>query len=324
MTMLTTATTIWGITSAQFLTGYGLLCAVAAIAIWWQWREAIGRREHGSDPPQLGVYELARLGGGPQLAITSALTRLHGAKLLRVRRREGTLTVSGALDAGADAVEQAVFEAVRREPGISTTALRSELREHDVLTSMAARLTAAGLMLDEQQAARVRRLWLVAALLAAVGVARIVAGLQSDAAVGWTVAIVLVVVFATFWLLRLRPLATNRGRDALSRVRTENEQLRRHPAPGEERDDGSPLRRRGAVARRPGDGVGARRAARRGVVRRLVGLQPLRRLRRRGGRRRQLRERRRRQRRWRWRWMRWWRWRMRRRRRRWLRWRRHT
>lgn len=233
MTMLTTATTIWGITSAQFLTGYGLLCAVAAIAIWWQWREAIGRREHGSDPPQLGVYELARLGGGPQLAITSALTRLHGAKLLRVRRREGTLTVSGALDAGADAVEQAVFEAVRREPGISTTALRSELREHDVLTSMAARLTAAGLMLDEQQAARVRRLWLVAALLAAVGVARIVAGLQSDAAVGWTVAIVLVVVFATFWLLRLRPLATNRGRDALSRVRTENEQLRRHPAPGE-------------------------------------------------------------------------------------------
>lgn len=231
--MLMTATTTWGITSAQFLTGYSVLCATAAIAIWWQWREAIGRGERGGDPPELGVYELALLGGGPQLAITSALTHLHGAKLLRVRRREGTLKVCGALDATADPVERAVFDAVRNVPGVSTTALRSELSGHEVLSSMSARLTEGGLMLAEEQAARLRRLWLLGALLVAVGVARIAAGLQNDAAVGWTVAIALVVAFATFLLLRWRPLATKRGLDALSRAQTEHEHLRSRPAAGE-------------------------------------------------------------------------------------------
>lgn len=234
MTMLTTATTVWGITSAQFLTAYGLLCVAAATWIWWQWHEAIGRRERGTDPlPELGVYELALLSGGRQLAITSALTRLHGDHVLRLRRREGTLKVSGALAPGADPVERAVVEAVRREPGISTTALRSELRQDDVLASMADRLTRAGLLLDGERAARVRRLWIVGALLTALGAARVVAGWQNDAANGWTVAITLVVAFATFWLAGQRPVATTRGSDVLGRLREENEQLRRHPVAGE-------------------------------------------------------------------------------------------
>ncbi|HVF77703.1 MAG TPA: TIGR04222 domain-containing membrane protein [Solirubrobacteraceae bacterium] len=232
--MLTTATTTWGITETQFLTGYGVLCLVAMVAIWWQWHEAIGRREHSADPlPDLGVYELALLSGGTQLAITSALTCLHGDHVLRVRRREGTLKVSGELGPGADPVERTVFEVVRREPGISTTALRRAVREDDVLASMSERLTRSGLLLDEQQAARVRRLWIVGALLVALGLARVVAGWQNGAATGWTAAITLVVAFATVWLLRRRPVATNRGRDVLGRLRRENEQLRRHPLAGE-------------------------------------------------------------------------------------------
>ncbi len=232
--MLTTATTTWGLSSTQFLTGYGVLCVATAAWTWWQWRDATAGREHGADPhPELGVYELALIGGGRQLAITSALTRLHGDHVLRVRRREGTLRVAGELGPGADPVERAVFEAVRREPGISTTALRSELRQDDVLASMSDRLTQAGLLLDEDRAGRVRRLWLAGALLVALGVARIVAGWQDDAASGWTAAITLGVAFATLWLSRQRPVATNRGRDMLGRLRQENEQLRRHPPAGE-------------------------------------------------------------------------------------------
>jgi len=231
--MLMTATT-WGLSSTQFLIGYGMLCVAAVTWIWWQWRETLGRTEHGIDPlPELGVYELALLGGGKQLAITSALTRLHGDRVLRVRRHEGTLKVCGELGPGADPVEQAVFEAVRREPGISTTVLRSELRQDDVLASMSDRLAQAGLLLDEERAGRVRRLWLAGALLVALGVARIVAGWQNDAASGWTAAIALLVAFATLWLALQRPVATNRGRDLLGRLRQENEQLRRHPLAGE-------------------------------------------------------------------------------------------
>lgn len=232
--MLTAATTTWGITSTQFLAVYGVLCVVAATWIWWHWHEATGSRERGADPlPDLGVYELALLGGGRQLAITSALTRLHGDHVLRIRRLEGTLKVSGKLEAAADPIERAVYEAVRREPGISTTALRAELGQDAALTSMSARLTQSGLLLDEERTARIRRLWIVGALLAALGVARIVAGLDNDAAIGWTTAIVLAVAFATYWLVRQRPVATHRGRDVLGRLRTENEQLRRHPRAGE-------------------------------------------------------------------------------------------
>jgi len=231
--MLTMGTT-WGLSSAQFLAGYGALCVAVAAAVGWQWRQAIGRRERSSDPlPELGVYELALIGGGPQLAITSALTRLCRDKLLRIRQREGTLKVAGAIEPTAEPVEGAVFEAVRRQPGISTFALREEIRHSDVLASMSERLTQAGLLLDDAQAARLRRLWIAGAALAALGIARIVAGLSNDAAIGWTAAMVLLVAVATIWLVRQQPLATNRGRDVLRRLRSERDDLRRHPAASE-------------------------------------------------------------------------------------------
>lgn len=231
--MLTTATT-WGITTAQFLTGYGLLCVAAAAVVWWQYSQAIGSKERGSDPPpELGTYELALIGGGPQLAITSALARLHGDKLVRIRRNEGTLKVEGELEPAADPVERAVFQAVRREPGIAIEAMRREVEDSDALASLSVRLDQAGLLLDGEQAAKVRRLLIVGALLAALGIARVAAGLGGDVTIGWTAATALAVAIATLWLLRQRPLATNRGREVLRRLRGEREELRRHPGAGE-------------------------------------------------------------------------------------------
>jgi uncharacterized protein (TIGR04222 family) len=233
MTMLTTATT-WAITSAQFATGYGALCVAAGVAIRWRWQQATDRTRRATGPaPELDLYEVAVLGGGPQRAITSALAQLHGDGVLRVRRREGTLKVCGALPPGADPVERAIFAAVRREPGISTTALRREVQEDDALTSLSARLTEAGLLLDERPVRRVRRLWIVGALLAALGVARVVAEVRDDEPIGWTAAAVLAVTLATWWLATRRPVATRSGRDLLGRLRGEHNQLHRHPLAGE-------------------------------------------------------------------------------------------
>jgi len=226
--MLTTATT-WGITSAQFLTGYGLLCLAAAAGIWWKWDRAFGRHAPGSEPlPELNVYELALLAGGPQLAITSALAQLHGDDLLRIRRREGTLKVSGER-APAEPLERAIYHAVRREPGVGIEALRRELKNGAELESMSARLVRDGLLPDDEQAAWSRRLWVVGALLVVLGLARIAGGLNNDAAIGWTAAIVVVVAVATFWLLRRRPVATKRGRETLEHLRAEHADLREHP-----------------------------------------------------------------------------------------------
>jgi len=233
MTMLTTATT-WAVTSAQFATGYGAICVVAGVVIRWRWQQATGCTQRATGPaPELDLYELAVLGGGPQRAITSALTQLRGDGVLRVRRREGTLKVSGALPPGADPVERAIVAAVRREPGISTMALRREVQEDDALTSLSARLTEAGLLLDQKPVRRVRRLWIVGALLAALGVARVVAEVRDDEPIGWTAATVLAVTLATCWLATRRPVATRSGRDVLGRLRGEHEALRRHPLAGE-------------------------------------------------------------------------------------------
>jgi uncharacterized protein (TIGR04222 family) len=230
--MLTTATT-WGITSAQFLTGYGLLCLAGAAGIWWKWDRAFGGRTRGSEPlPELDVYELALLAGGPQLAITSALAQLHRDDLLRIRRREGTLKVAGER-VPAEPLERAIHHAVRREPGIGIEALRRELKDGEALESMSTRLVRDGLLPDDEQAAWSRRLWIVGALLVVLGLARIAGGLGNGAAIGWTAAIVVVVAVATFWLLRRRPLATKRGRETLERLRAEHADLREHPVASE-------------------------------------------------------------------------------------------
>lgn len=226
--MFTIAT--WGIDSAQFLTAYASICVAAAGAVWWQRRHAIGPRERGCDPlPELGPYELALLAGGPQLAITSTLARLHHDKLLRIQQKSGAMKVAGELELAADPLEQAAFEAVRRAPGIRIEALRRAVEESEALTAVSARLAEAGLLLDEEQAARVRALWIVGALLTLLGIGGIAAGPGGDTATVCTAAIVLVVATATLWLFRQRPLATERGRDVLDRHRTQSEELHRHP-----------------------------------------------------------------------------------------------
>ena len=231
--MLTTATT-WGVTNAEFLAGYAALCAAAAAGVWSQWRQARGHEERSADPlPELDAYAIAILGGGPQLAITSALTQLYRDGVLRVRRREGTLKLSETGATAADPVERAVLETVRGRPRISTAELRRTLEDDEALTSIAAQLRREGLLLDDEQASRVRRLRLAGALLAGLGVARLVAVWREGGAVGWLAALVLIVTAATVWLLCHRPLATSRGRGVLERLRAEREDLRRDAAGSE-------------------------------------------------------------------------------------------
>ena len=233
MTTLITATT-WGITNAQFLAAYATLCGAAGVGIWWQSRQARGAEERVPQSlAELDAYEIAMLGGGPQLTITSALTQLYRDGRLRVRRREGTLKLADARATAADPVERAVLEAVRDRPGISTAQLRRTLEHDEALRSISAQLREHGLLLDDEQASRLRRLGLVGVLLAGLGIARLVAAWSEDGAVGWVAAIVLVVAVATVWLLRHRPLATSRGRAVLERLRAEREELRRDAAASE-------------------------------------------------------------------------------------------
>jgi uncharacterized protein (TIGR04222 family) len=231
--MLTIATT-WGITGPQFLVGYGVICLVAAIVIRRRWSAALGPPDRSplNDPlPDLGLYKLAMLAGGPQLAITTAATKLHQDGILTAE--DGRLELVGELATGADRLERAVADAVRREPGISAPAMRAELADSEPVQWLADELTQTGLLVDASQVRRVRRLWIVGALLGLLGIARIAAGLINGAPVGWLVVMVGLVLFMTVWLTRQPIHATNRGRAMLVRQQREHDELRHNPVAGE-------------------------------------------------------------------------------------------
>jgi uncharacterized protein (TIGR04222 family) len=224
----------WGFTGEQFLWAYGTACLAAAAGIAHQWRRALGPAEDRSDPlPDLGLYELAMLSGGPRLAITSAAALLHRDGLLTTGPGARTLETAGELDETADPLERAVFETVGRDRWMTADELRRQLADCEQLRAMTAQLTSVGLLLDEGRSALLRRMWLVGGLLAMPGIARIAVGATEGAPVGVLLVMVGAVVLATSWLIGRRPVATTRGRLILERWRASRADLRRHPGADE-------------------------------------------------------------------------------------------
>lgn len=232
--MLMTSTG-WGLSGPEFLWFYGALCAGAATAIAPRWLRVLGPSEPAGDElPDLGLYELATLGDGPDLAITSAASQLHRDGLIRPGAGRLTLEAVGELPEHADPVERAVFEAVRAEPGITAEAMRSRVEDGEAVRSMIAELTGDGLLIAREDTTRLaRRILLLGGLLALLAVARIADGVIGGRSVGWLALMLAVVVVATVWLCGKVPIATNRGTAKLYRWRDAHDDLRRNPVGSE-------------------------------------------------------------------------------------------
>jgi uncharacterized protein (TIGR04222 family) len=223
--------TTWGIGGPAFLGGYAVLCLLGVIAVAWAARSPLRPREHAmsDDVCDPDVYELAMLGGGPQLAITAAATKLHEDGVLV--SGDGGLNVVGRLQRGADPLERELVAVVSARPEITFAEVRTAVADGEAVSSMTARLTSAGLLGEPRDGAR--RAWTIGGLLIALGVARIVAGAENHAPVGGLVAMVVVVLCATIWLGRARTGATGRGRRLVKRERAARAELRRTPRTGE-------------------------------------------------------------------------------------------
>jgi uncharacterized protein (TIGR04222 family) len=231
---MTRIATTWGITGPQFLWFYGGLCAVVSAAIWCVRRHVLGAGQRSNDPtPDIGLYKMALLNGGSQLAITTAATKLHQDGVLAEGGEPRTHVVAGTLDPQADPLERAVFDSVRVEPGISTELLRYELDDSDPIQIMARELREAGLLLEEDAARRLRRLWLWAGLVALLGIGLLVVGVEPDAPIEVLAIMVAGAVGATVWLVRKRGTMTARGREIVRARREDSKELRRVPTAGE-------------------------------------------------------------------------------------------
>jgi uncharacterized protein (TIGR04222 family) len=222
----------WGISGPEFLWLYGALCVAATIWVVL-WRRAAGGPVAPGADPDLGIHELAMLGDGPQLAITSAATQLMRDGALKRGASDGMLVTAGELAEDADPLERSVFETVARQPGTSVDAMRAEVVKSDVLRTMKAELVDAGLLLSDGAARLLRWRWLIGAALAAFGIARLWAGVDGDDPVGLLFVMVMIVCYSTQGVFHSRPVATRHGQAIVDRWRAECGDPKRHAVAGD-------------------------------------------------------------------------------------------
>ena len=230
--LATTTIAALGITAEQFTWGYGTLCAIGAIGVWHEHRRVLGPAAARSDPqPELGVYRLALMSGGPDRATTTAAAQLFRDG--RLQGAGGSLTTAGELGAAAEPLEREVFATVAREPGISVEQMHARVRDSGPMAAMTEQMTRSGLLLGASEATRMRLLWIVPGVLAALGVAGVVAGLSDGGSAIALFALVAAAVLVASRLKRMQPFATRRGHRVLDRQRRESAPRRRHPAASE-------------------------------------------------------------------------------------------
>ena len=232
--MIGISASTWGIGGTQFLWGYGLVSAGAAVAIADGWRRALRAQRGDGSQPDLCTYDLALLNGGPRMVVMSAAADLYREGQLTVCTESGTLSVAGELDPAADPIEHEVLETVRGRPGIHTEQLCEIVAEGDEMRRMSAELTAGGLLIEEsRRSALLKRLWIVSGLLVTIGAFRILAGIDAGNPVGYLLGIVIALAAATAFLTHRAPRATSRGRAELERWRAGYDGLRRQALPGQ-------------------------------------------------------------------------------------------
>jgi len=221
-----------GLTGAEFLWGYGTLCAVGAIGVWQEHRRVLGPTAAPRDPlPELGVYRLALMSGGPDRAITAAAAQLFRDG--RLQGTGGTLRTAGELAVTAEPLEREVFETVARDPGLSVEQMHDRVREGATMAALSEQMTRSGLLLEAPHARRMRLLWIVPAVLVALGVAGVLTKAVDSGSVVALYALVAAAVMAASRLKRIQPFATARGRRILEHQRRESAPRRRHPVAGE-------------------------------------------------------------------------------------------
>ncbi len=203
----------WGVSGPAFLTLYCVLIAAVAIVVFVA-RRRLRDRTHGAlvagfvrDP-----CDLAMLNGGDTLAVATAVAQLRSIGALEESLEDASrVNVVGDAPPNLDQLERSIFEHLRANPSATAAQIAAAESPAAALDSLHARLVDEGLLLSEDQRARIRRhaAWVVPLL--GLGVARIMAGAANHRPVAFLV--ILVVVAGSLmlrWSLRA-PRATALG-----------------------------------------------------------------------------------------------------------------
>ena len=215
----------WGISGPRFLLIYVVLLGVTTLlAVMARRRALAGQGEGAVAPSRLDRYEAAYLNGGCDLVATTAVSSLlRAGHLANAARRRGRvrLVARAAPAAGVHPVEWATYQLVAARPAHPRWAPGAELCREPAMAAVRERLRLAGLAPTPEQQTRYRAAGLWFLPLLALGVARVVAGTANGRPVGFLVALLLLTVVLAAALCLRAPRATELGRRALGRLRSE-------------------------------------------------------------------------------------------------------
>jgi uncharacterized protein (TIGR04222 family) len=207
----------WGIDGTTFLVLYAALCGATAVVIWLLRRALLNTGASGAGNQELDAYELAMLNDGPQLAITTVATKLHGEHVLG--SDVGTTIVAKTPPEDPCEIEREVYDAIQRTNGMSSDVLRRTLEDCESIRGMQARLTDAGLLLEPGRRLGVRALCVLALPVLMLGSARTFAGWENDQPILFIAIATFAVGGCTLNLAKRQTWATARGNAVLAEQR---------------------------------------------------------------------------------------------------------
>ncbi|MEV0135073.1 TIGR04222 domain-containing membrane protein [Dactylosporangium sp. NPDC050688] len=216
----------WGIAGPDFLWLYAGLAALAIItALIW-------RRGHLRGPSLRSARDLtptqaALLNGDRRLAVYSSLAALRAAGAVDTNAR-GTLRQAGRVPTGAGELDRAVHAAAGRR--VPVRSVQTDAAVSGVLRRTEEQLTLAGWLMDEDRRRGVRIASFIVFAAAALGVARIVAGIANDRPVGFLILLVIPVVIIALLFWRV-PRTTTNGRRLLAQMRARTAHLAPRQSP---------------------------------------------------------------------------------------------
>src|SRR5204863_2953963 len=177
----------WGISGPTFLWLYAAAFLVTACGVWLRRKGLLNAQDARAPIGTPDVYELAMLNGGPQLAITIAMAKLHRLGALVAGSGKKLRTAGRPKSEDITDLDHEVYDSVERSPGITARKLERELAGGPAVQALAAKLTDAGLLLDDATRAKVNWTWSWFLPVIVLGAARVVAGIQNERPVAFIV-----------------------------------------------------------------------------------------------------------------------------------------
>jgi uncharacterized protein (TIGR04222 family) len=212
----------WGIPGPTFLLSFvGAVVVLAILATVH--RRSLFAGAPGTDVERLGPQQIAYLNGRGKLAVYTALGGLRAAGAIG-SGPDKTLVQSGPLPSGLTPLDSAVYNAAGRR--IRAREVAADQWVVAAIDQLREGLEATGLATTARQR-RIARLWGVAGgALIVLGIARLIAGIANDKAVGFLVLAIFATVIVTITLLgKSKATATRAATKGLTRLRKQHDYL---------------------------------------------------------------------------------------------------